>query len=95
MSIDVRCRADGDGWACAVDVDAASGGPTRHTVSVSAAEFGRFDRDATDPERLVRASFDFLLERESATSILRSFELSVIERYFPDYPREIRSRLHD
>lgn len=35
---------------------------------------------------LIQASFAFLLDRESNTSILRSFDLSVIERYFPEYP---------
>lgn len=38
---------------------------------------------------LVQASFQFLLDRESNTSILRSFDLSVIERYFPEYPKAI------
>ena len=41
---------------------------------------------------LVRESFSFLLEREPQTSILRSFDLDVIGRYFPEYPAEI-SRL--
>jgi hypothetical protein len=42
---------------------------------------------------LVRASFGFLLEREPRESILRSFDLSAISRYFPEYEREIRQRL--
>ena len=46
--------------------------------------------DATDPEDLVRRSFEFLLEREPRTSILREFDLPVIGRYFPEYEREIR-----
>jgi hypothetical protein len=46
-----------------------------------------------DPVRLVHRSFDFLLEREPATSILRSFSLDVIAHYFPEYPAEIRRRL--
>ncbi len=47
----------------------------------------------TEPERLVKASFEFLLEREPKESILKSFELPVIERYFPEYPRKIRDML--
>lgn len=46
-----------------------------------------------DPERLVRESFLFLLEREPATSILAEFTLSDITRYFPEYPAEIAARL--
>ena len=41
---------------------------------------------------LVRCSFAFLLAREPATSILRSFSLEQIGDYFPDYPDAI-SRL--
>jgi hypothetical protein len=46
-----------------------------------------------EPERLIRASFEFLLEREPKESILARFELPVIERYFPEYPRVIRGKL--
>ena len=40
-------------------------------------------------ESLLRRSFEFLLERESKESILSSFNLRVISRYFPEYEREI------
>lgn len=43
------------------------------------------------PEHLVEASFRFLLDREPKESILRSFDLSVIGRYFPEY----RDRIGD
>jgi len=43
-------------------------------------------------EELIRRSFDFLLQREPKESILASFELSEISRYFPEYSREIRSQ---
>lgn len=46
-----------------------------------------------DPGRLIEESFRFLLEREPVTSILPSFDLSVIEGYFPGYRREITGRL--
>lgn len=45
------------------------------------------------PGELVRASFEFLLEREPAAAILRMFGLDVISQYFPGYPAEIRARL--
>jgi hypothetical protein len=41
----------------------------------------------------VSRSFDFLLERESNTSILRHFDLRVIGHYFPEYERVIRGML--
>lgn len=61
---------------------------TRHTVRISPEEFERYgDGDVVD---LVRRSFEFLLARERNTSILGEFTLSTIERYFPEYAREIR-----
>jgi hypothetical protein len=44
-------------------------------------------------ERAVRESFDFLLEREPASSILSEFSLNDISRYFPEYPGELARRL--
>jgi hypothetical protein len=43
---------------------------------------------------VVEASFAFLLEREPRESILRSFDLSEISRYFPEYERELRRALN-
>jgi hypothetical protein len=39
---------------------------------------------------LVERSFAFLLEREPPGSILRSFDLLEIARYFPEYEATIR-----
>ena len=88
----VICRLTPDGFACEVTVG-DDRGATRHTVFVSQADLGRFAPGHYDPEELVRASFEFLLEREPRESILRQFELPVIERYFPGYERQIRTQL--
>jgi hypothetical protein len=66
---------------------------TRHEVSVDERTVRELGVETVDRTRLVEASFDFLLEREPNTSILPSFELSVIGRYFPEYPRVIGTRL--
>ncbi len=68
------------------------GSETEHEVTVTAADVERY-APGTTPEKLLGASFEFLLERESNDSILRRFDLPVIERYFPEYPREIRKRV--
>jgi hypothetical protein len=68
------------------------GGSTVHEVTATAEQVERYGGGA-DPVALIRASFEFLLEREPKEAILRSFALPVIERYFGDYPRVIRSRL--
>ena len=62
---------------------------TTHDVTMTPDDVARYAPDAT-PERLLEASFEFLLEREPASSILSRFALPVIERYFPEYPRVIR-----
>ena len=63
---------------------------TRHEVTVASADLERLDPGAADPTGLVRRSFEFLLEREPKESILRTFDLTVIGRYFPDWERHIR-----
>lgn len=47
---------------------------------------------AGDKEGLVRRSFEFLLEREPNTSILREFDLEKINDYFSEFEDEIRSQ---
>ncbi len=88
---EVVCRPTADGWTCEV-VIGTDPARTQHTVTVSGATLDELAQGA-DVERLVRASFDFLLERETRSSILRRFDLPEIGRYFPEYPREIRRRL--
>jgi hypothetical protein len=62
---------------------------TEHTVTVTEADKERLAPQST-VEDLVTRSFEFLLEREPPTSILRRFDLTDIERYFPDYPTAFR-----
>jgi hypothetical protein len=67
---------------------------TRHEVTAAENDVRRYAGGASiSAERLIEASFEFLLEREPKESILRRFDLPVIERYFPEYPHWIRKRL--
>jgi hypothetical protein len=66
---------------------------TTHSVTVPPQYAAKLTGGQATAEQLVRRSFDFLLQRESNTSILRSFELTVIARYFPEYERVIRDML--
>ena len=68
------------------------GSRTTHDVIVTPQHVERYAPGAT-PERLLEASFEFLLEREPKEAILPRFDLPVIERYFPEYARTIRGRL--
>jgi len=87
----VQAERHAESWRCRVTV--RDRGETSYDVAVSAADLARLDPERADPVRLVRASFEFLLEREPKESILRSFDLPVIGRYFPEYETEIRRRL--
>ena len=62
---------------------------TMHTVTVQADYARKLTNGRLTNTELLKKSFEFLLQRESNTSILRSFDLSVISRYFPDYEREL------
>jgi hypothetical protein len=62
---------------------------TTHEVTVQADYALKLTAGRVSTAELVRKSFEFLLERESNTSILRSFDLSVIARYFPEYEKII------
>lgn len=65
---------------------------TTHRVTVRPETVERLAQGHT-AEELVRKSFEFLLERETNTSILRAFELPLIGHYFPEYEQEIKGRL--
>jgi hypothetical protein len=84
--VTVSAKPNGEDWVCEVSVGHA-GQSTRHTVTVTRADLERWaaGTERGDVEKLVSQSFDFLLEREPPSSILASFDLSVIRRYFPEY----------
>jgi hypothetical protein len=87
----VRAEMQGENWRCQVSVDHA-GRRTRYLVTVTPFDVDRWAEgdEREDIERLVARSFDFLLERESPSAILATFELSVIQRYFPEYDSAFR-----
>ena len=70
-----------------------NGGQTTHDVRVTYSDLQRLGGTEA-PERLIEASFRFLLEREPKEAILSSFDLSEIASYFPEYTQEIKERLH-
>jgi hypothetical protein len=65
------------------------GSASSHEIVVPDADWERFGHGFETREQLIEASFAFLLEREPKESILGSFELNVIVRYFPDFPAVI------
>jgi hypothetical protein len=74
-----------------VVVDA--GTTTTHKVTLKSDYYEKLTNQRVTPEVLVEKSFEFLLERESNTRILSSFDLPVIAQYFPEYERVIKGML--
>jgi hypothetical protein len=88
-TIAVEVMPESGGWTCRVRL-ADETGTSEHLVRVNRGDLQRFAPGATTPDDLVRRSFEFLLEREPRQSILSTFDLPVIGRYFPQYEAAIR-----
>ena len=59
---------------------------TTHTVKLSSKVYKKLSGSKISEMELIKKSFEFLLERETNESILREFNLEIIETYFPEYP---------
>ena len=77
---------DADTYEVTVD-DAVT---STHKVHVPDDAFRDLAAEGATKAELVERSFEFLLAREPNTSILAEFEITVIGRYFPEYPSEIK-----
>jgi hypothetical protein len=71
------------------EVTVQAGTTTTHIVIVPPQYARQLAGDASVDE-LVRRSFEFLLQHESNSSILRRFDLAVISSYFPEYEDAMR-----
>ncbi len=74
-------------------VTVTSGTTTARTVTVTQDYWQKLTGGKTPAETLIEKSFEFLLEREPNTNILRSFDLPTIQSYFPEYERTLRKML--
>lgn len=69
-------------------------GTTSHLIILNQIDYEKYSHNQCTPEELIKASFQFLLDRESNQSILKKFALNVIENYFPEYPDELSKYLN-
>ena len=91
MAARIEVKKTGDG---AYGVRVAEGkSETTHHVTLKDADYSRIAAGKVTQEELIRRSFEFLLEHESKESILSQFDLTLISHYFPQYERDIRTRL--
>ena len=63
---------------------------TTHLVTLSDEVHKNLTNEKVTKEELLDFSFKFLLDREPNTSILSSFELTIISRYFSDYEKSVK-----
>ena len=63
---------------------------TSHTVTVTDQSLADLTDNNVTKTQLLEFSFNFLLDREPNTSILSSFDINVISKYFCDYKDEVR-----
>lgn len=68
---------------------------TKHAVSLDEAYYQELTAGDVSPERLIFASFSFLLANEPSDAILEHFALSDIETYFPDFSSAVKERLQN
>ena len=85
MSISIKKRTND-----VFQVTVADSMTTIHEVTVNDQSLADLTEDKVTKEQLLEFSFNFLLDREPNTSILSSFDINVISKYFSDYRDEVR-----
>ena len=65
------------------------GSQTAHEVTISEDALARLARPDEEPVAFVERCFNFLLEREPKESIMATFDISVIGRFFPEFEETI------
>lgn len=83
---------DQDPMRFEVEIEDEKSSKSKHIITLTKEFYTRIAGGLRTPEDLVRASVEFLLEREGKESILPSFDLSEIQRYFPEYENLISAR---
>ena len=88
MEIEIKKKAD---FPHAVfEVIVKGDNTTTHEVILEAAYYKRLTGGKISPEDLLKNSLEFLLSRESNTSILRKFNLRKINDYFPEFESTLK-----
>ena len=72
-----------------VEVVSEDNSKTAHRVTLHQDLYVRITGGLKSAEELVKASFEFLLEREPKESILPAFDLAEIQKYFPEFEQAI------
>ena len=84
MSVSIKRRNDD-----VFEVTVADSITTIHAVTVTGESLTELTDNNVTKKQLLEFSFNFLLDREPNTSILTSFDIDVISKYFPNYREEV------
>ena len=84
MSISIKKLSDD-----VFEVTVAETSTTTHTVTVTDQRLNDLTDNNLTKMQLLEFTFKFLLDKEPNTSILKSFDINVISRYFSDYRDEV------
>ena len=85
MSISIKTLSNNE-----FEVTVQSNTVTTHLVTLSNEVHKNLTNEKVTKEELLDFSFKFLLDKEPNTSILSSFELTIISRYFSDYEKSVK-----
>ena len=85
MSVSIKKRTDD-----VFQVTVADSITTTHEVTVTDQSLSDLTDNNLTKTQLLEFSFRFLLEREPNISILSSFDINVISKYFSTYKDEVR-----
>ncbi len=85
--IEVR-RKNGEKFEVTVSEEDSS---TIHLVILDDDYYQALTKEATTKEDFIKSCFKFLLQRESKESILSSFNVRVINKYFPEFEQQINT----
>ena len=85
MSVSIKKLSDD-----VFEVTVAKTSTTTHMVTVTDQSLTDLTDDNATKTQLLEFSFNFLLDREPNTSILSSFDINVISKYFSDYRDKVR-----
>jgi hypothetical protein len=77
-----------NGWSYHVQLQ-EQGHEYHYQVTLSQSDYKQWSQGQVPPETVIEKAFEFLLERESAGSILSEFDCAVIRRYFPEVDQKL------
>ncbi|OGN07946.1 MAG: hypothetical protein A3C61_02295 [Candidatus Yanofskybacteria bacterium RIFCSPHIGHO2_02_FULL_39_10] len=78
-----------EGWTFLVEVGHGDN-LIEYFIDVDKEYWTRLTARRIEPAELVKATFEFLLDKESKEVILKKFNLSDVSGHFPNYENEIR-----